>query len=45
MCSVLLKLSQKLGNCMTSPLNFASVILGSLDFDDHGAETVELGCE
>ena len=39
------KLSQKLRNCVTSPLNFASIILGSLVFDGRGAETVELGCE
>ena len=45
MCTVLSKLSQKLQNCVTSPLNFASIILGSLVFDGRGAETVELGCE
>ena len=45
MCTVLSKLSQKLPNCVTSPLNFGNVILGSLDFDGRGAEPVELGCE
>ena len=33
-----------LQNCVTSPLNFANVIFGSLDFDGHGVETVKLGC-
>ena len=45
MSTVLSKLSQKLRNCVTSPLNFGNVILGSLDFDGRGAEPVELGCE
>ena len=44
-CAVLLKLSQKLRNCVRSPLNFAKVVLSSPDFDGCHAETVELGCE
>ena len=45
MCTMLSKLSQKLRNCVTSPLNFAIVILGSLaDFDGRSAESVELWC-
>jgi len=43
-CNVLSTLSQKLRNCVTSPLNFANVIFGSLYFDVHGVETVKLGC-
>ena len=45
MCAVLLKLSQKLRNCVRSPLNFPKVVLSSPDFDGCHAETVELGCE
>lgn len=44
MCNVLSTLSQKLRNCVTSPLNFANVIFGSLYFNVHGVETVKLGC-